>query len=461
MSDENTNFNACFNMKKHLKQLLVMLTLSAGIERAGAQTLVPLWSFTDGDDGANPVAGLVQANDGNLYGTTEFGGTNTEGTVFRITASGALTPLYSFTAGHDGKFPVAGLVQASDGNLYGTAEEGGTNNLGTIFRITTNSILTPLWSFTGGHDGGVPEGGLVQASDGYLYGTAFLGGTNGYGAVFRITTNGALTPFYSFTGSDDGAIPKAGLVQANDGNLYGTTEYGGISSGTSGDGTVFRITTNGVLMPLWSFTGGHDGKFPVAGLVQASDGNLYGTTLGGGTNGWGTVFRIATNDVFTSLYSFSDGYDGAQPEAGLVQANDGNLYGTTYEAGTNVYGTIFRITTSGVLTPLYSFTKSNDGAFPEAGLAQAGNGNLYGTADTGGTNAYGTVFEFIPPLPALNVSLDGNQSVLSWPAWANNYVLQSTTNLASPNWVTVSNVAPGMATVTNSLPAQFFRLAAP
>jgi uncharacterized repeat protein (TIGR03803 family) len=144
-----------------------------------------------------------------------------------------------------------------------------------------------------------------------------------------------------------------------------------------------------------------------------------------------------------------------------VQANDGNLYGTTYEAGTNVYGTIFRITTSGVLTPLYSFTKGNDGAFPEAGLAQASNGNLYGTADTGGTNAYGTVFEFIPPLPALNVSLDGNQSVLSWPAWANNYVLQSTTNLASPNWVTVSNVAPGMATVTNSLPAQFFRLAAP
>jgi len=198
------------------------------------------------------LAGLVQASDGNLYGTTAYD--NTLGTVFRITTNGALTTLHFFYGGSDGGYPQAGLVQASDGNLYGTTEFGGVANWyagsgGTVFRITTNGALTSLYSFTGGNDGGNPLAGLVQASDGNLYGTTFYGGnTNlngyGYGTVFRITTNGVETVLYSFTGEGDGGNPVAGLVQASDGKLYGTTEYGG----TNGYGTIFALL---VPIPLY------------------------------------------------------------------------------------------------------------------------------------------------------------------------------------------------------------------
>jgi uncharacterized repeat protein (TIGR03803 family) len=215
-------------------------------------------------------------------------------------------------------------------------------------------------------------------------------------------------------------------------------------------------------IPLYSFTGGGDGANPVAGLAQASDGNLYGTTHEGGTNGYGAIFRITASGVLIPLYSFTGGNDGANPYAGLVQASDGNLYGTTEYGGTNDDGAVFRITTNGVLTALYSFTDGRDGADPLAGLALADGGNLYGTAPGGGTNRVGTAFELFVSPPALNILSNGRQSVLSWPAWASNFVLQSTTNLASPNWTTISNAMPGMAvTVTNSLPAQFFRLVSP
>jgi uncharacterized repeat protein (TIGR03803 family) len=444
-------------VKKPAKYLLVVLALLAGIQVAVAQpTFIPLYSFAGSPDGDNPIAGLVQANDGNLYGTTYEGGTNGDGMIFRITTSGTETPLYSFTDGYDGAHPYAGLMQASDGNLYGTTEDGGTNGDGTVFRMTTNGVLTPLYSFTGGHDGASPRGGLVQASDGYLYGTTANGGTNFDGTVFRMTTNGVLTPLYSFTGGHDGTFPEAALVQAGDDNLYGTTYAGG----TNGDGVVFRITTNGAETPLYSFTNGNDGAHPAAGLMQANDGNLYGTTADGGTNGDGAIFRITTDGVLTPLYSFTDGHDGADPEAALAQASDGNLYGTCYEGGTNGYGTIFQITTNGALTPLYSFADGHDGADPFAGLVQASDGNLYGTAPGGGTNSDGTVFGLALSPPVLNILYGGNQSVLFWPAWANNYALQSTTNLVSPNWVTVSNAVSGIA-VTNSLPAQYFRLANP
>jgi uncharacterized repeat protein (TIGR03803 family) len=448
-------------MKKPAKQLLFVLLLLSGILTASAQTLIPRYSFIGGNDGGDPVAGLVQASDGNLYGTTFENGTNGYGAIFRISTSGVMTPLYSFTDGHDGAHPDAGLIQASDGNLYGTAEDGGTNGDGTVFRMTTKGVLTPLYSFTGGHDGGDPRGGLVQATDGNLYGTTADGGTNFDGTIFRITTNGALTSLHSFIGSHDGDFPEATLVQAVDGNLYGTTYEGG----TNGYGAIFRITTtNGLLTPLYSFTNGSDGAYPVAGLVQANDGNLYGTTEDGGTNGYGTIFRITTNNIFTPLYSFTDGNDGGNPEGTLVQTSDGNLYGTDYEGGTKGYGVIFRITTSGAMTPLYSFTDGQDGADPLAGVIEANNANLYGTSPGGGTGN-GTVFELTAPSlapPTINILLNGRQSILSWPSSATNFILQSATNLLLPNWITVSNTpAATSLTVTNVFPSQYFRLAYP
>jgi uncharacterized repeat protein (TIGR03803 family) len=348
--------------------------------------LSPLVSFP-GSDGANPYSPLLQAWDGNLYGTTANGGIYGEGAVFRITPNGAITTLYSFTGGNDGRNSYAGLIQASDGWLYGTTQYGGSYGEGTVFRISTGGTLTTLYSFTGAADGGNPAAGLIQASDGGLYGTASAG--NFYGTIFRITTNGGFALLYSFTGVDDGAFPEAALVQASDGWLYGTANQGGIN----GVGTVFRISTNGTFDPLFSFNHA-DGASPAGALIQASDGWLYGTTSSGGNrNGNGTVFKMSTNAVFSAIYLFTGGSDGSNPNAGLVQANDGFLYGTASGGGNSGNGTVFKITTNAVFTPLYSFTGGVDGANPDASLIQASDGSLYGTASGGGTSGNGTVFK--------------------------------------------------------------------
>jgi uncharacterized repeat protein (TIGR03803 family) len=357
-----------------------------------AQTFTTLHSF-DGTDGTYPRGG-VQATDGNLYGTTAYGGANGFGTVFKITTSGTLTTLYNFcsqTGCTDGQYPIAGLIQATDGNLYGTTYEGGANGFGTVFRLTTSGTLTTLHSFGFGTDGVYTYATPVQATDGNLYGTTYGGGAfGGYGTVFKITTSGTLTTLHSFDYTD-GSSSVAGLIQATDGNLYGTTQAGG----AKGYGTVFKITRSGTLTTLYNFcsqTGCTDGLSPDAGLIQATDGNLYGTTYGGGAIGYGTVFKITTSGTLTTLHSFVY-TEPTNPEAGLVQATDGNLYGTTHDGGANRYGTVFKITTSGTLTTLHSFDNT-DGSYPEYGLVQATDGNLYGTTLEGGANGYdyGTVF---------------------------------------------------------------------
>jgi uncharacterized repeat protein (TIGR03803 family) len=361
-------------------------------------TLTSLYSFTGGNDGAAPEAGLVQGNDGNFYGTTAEGGTNGAGTVFTISTNGALISLYSFTGGNDGTYPLAGLVQGSDGYFYGTTSAGGTNGVGTVFTISTNGAFASLYSFTNGNDGRSPNG-LVQGRDGNFYGTTYYGGTNNVGTVFQISTNGALTSLSTFTGGNDGAYPVGVLVQGRDGYFYGTTYHGGTPVGNSGSGTVFQISTNGALIGLYSFTGSHDGADP-NGLVRGSDGYLYGTTRAGGVNNNGTVFQISTNGTYASLYSFT-GTDGSQPFAGLVQGRDGNFYGTTQLGGTggqNGFGTVFAISPNGVLTNLYSFDLFH-GAYPQAGLVQGGDGDFYGTTAGGGPYGglfgigYGTVFK--------------------------------------------------------------------
>jgi len=349
--------------------------------------LTSLYSFTGGGDGANPSAGLVQGSDGNFYGTTY--GVYLAGNVFKMSTNGTLASLYSFTGAIDGGYPECGLVQGSDGNLYGTASRGGWDNQGTVFRISTTGVLTNLHSFTG-YDGAGPTW-LAQGSDGNLYGTTTVayGANGGYGTVFRISTNGVLTNLHVLNGDNEGGSPKAPLVQGSDGNLYGTTYAGGTNG--YGYGTVFRISTNGAFSSLYSFTGGNDGEAP-NGLVQGSDGDFYGTTSSGFVN-FGTVFKISTNGALTTLHLFTGAIDGSQPYAGLVQGSDGNFYGTTYGGGMNSYGTVFRISTNGVLTSLYWFSGGHDGAQPQAGLVQGGDGNFYGTTHFGGTNGYGTVFK--------------------------------------------------------------------
>jgi len=484
--------------KPFLALLMRLLWAAALILPAfGAQAGVvftTLYSFgavtnASGDslDGAKPYAGLVQGSDGNFYGTTSEGGTNGDGTVFKISTNGALTTLYSFS-GNDGGWPSAGLAQGRDGSFYGTTYEGGTNGDGTVFKITTNGALTTLYSFTNGIDGANPDAGLAQGRDGYFYGTTSSGGTNGDGTVFKITTNGALTTLYAFGtvtnaagGPLDGAYPEAGLVQGSDDYFYGTTEYGG----TNGDGTAFKISTNGVLTSLYAFGtvgdgrgGALDGANPQAGLVQGSDGYFYGTTSRGGNfvyfyregSSFGTVFKISVTGVLTTLWAFGasgDLLDGAKPYAGLVQGSDGNFYGTTSEGGTYGYygGTVFQITTNGTLTTLYSFS-GNDGGNPEAALVQGNDGSFYGTTSAGGLNGPGTVFRLIIVPEFQAVTLANGTLNLTWSTEAGGkYQLQYNSDLSSSNWTNLDSpvTATGATlsttdSVTNG-PQRFYRLA--
>jgi uncharacterized repeat protein (TIGR03803 family) len=375
--------------------LATVLVMIASTQSAHAQTFTTLHTF-DSTDGSFPEAGLVQARDGNLYGTTSRDGTSGGGTVFRITPGGTLTTLYNFCSdckgGGYGSY--AGLIQASDGNFYGTASFGGNltcdGGCGTIFKMTQGGTLTTLYNFcpqTGCADGDLPSA-VLQASDGDLYGTADLGGIDNKGTVFKITLSGTLTTLHSFTGTD-GANPNAGLVQATDGNFYGAASDGG----TNGNGTVFKITPSGTFTTVYTFDGTEDGAFPGA-LIQASNGNLYGTTYSAGSGFNGTVFEINSAGTLTTLHSFA-GPDGSSPYSGLVQATNGTLYGTTSFGGANSEGTIFGITASGVLTVLHSFCSQSscaDGEWPTASLIQDTDGSLYGTASTGGVDLSGTVF---------------------------------------------------------------------
>jgi uncharacterized repeat protein (TIGR03803 family) len=425
--------------------------------------LTTLYSF-GGSDGSNPN-GLVQGTDGNFYGTTYRGGAYTNygdglGTVFKTTPSGALTTLYSF-GDIDGDGPVDGLVQGADGDFYGTTEYGGLyvshwgDTFGTVFRITTNGTLTSLYSFSGG-DGANPAAGLARGADGNFYGTTSAGGENYYlddGTVFKIATDGSFTSLISLSGRN-GNEPRGRLVQGLDGNFYGTTCAGGRYSWSRG--TIFKMTTNGTLSTLYSFTGGSDGDYPVAGLVQGADGNFYGTTRYGGTNGSGTVFKIMTNGTFTSLYLFSGGADGANPAAGLVRGADGNFYGTTESGGIyqgrwgETFGTAFEITPDGVLTTVYFFTGGNDGAYPNSTLVQGADGNFYGTTYSGGVYGNGVIYRLslgsVPAPVFQSVTKIGGMIALTWSSVAGQtYQLQYKTDLDQLSWT--DSGSPTVATV--------------
>jgi uncharacterized repeat protein (TIGR03803 family) len=374
---------------------LVAAMITIGCTTVSAQTLTTLHSF-NGGDGLSPEATLVQGSDGNFYGTTALGGAHAKGTVFRIDAAGSLTTLHSFSGFPiDGAVPVGGLVQGTDGNFYGTTASGGAFFEGTVFRITSSGAVTVLHSFNSFFgEGAVPVSGLVQGSDGNFYGTTVIGGDHFLGTVFKINAAGSLTTLHSFSGSPgDGANPIAALVEGTDGNFYGTTPSGGEHF----QGIVYRISQGGGHTVLHSFSGyPAEGGVPFAGLVQGSDGDFYGTTVVGGAHFKGTVFKINAAGSLTMLHSFSGSpNEGANPVDGLVQGNDGNFYGTTALGGTNFRGTIFNIDPTGSLTTLHSFSGSpNEGALPFAGLIQASDGNFYGTTVLGGAHGAGTVFTF-------------------------------------------------------------------
>ncbi len=317
-------------------------------------------------------------------------------------------------AASNGGHPSAGLIEGSDGNFYGTTEGAvsgtigsGLLGFGTIFKMTPAGVLTTLVQFTGNdaaNKGSAPAAGLLLGSDGNFYGTTSSGGAFGNGTVFKMTTAGVLTTLVEFTGNgavNKGASPKASLTKGNDGNFYGTTSGGG----AFGYGTVFKMTSAGALTTLVEFTGNgaaNKGSAPMAGLTLENDGSFYGTTSSGGGSDYGTLFRMTPSGALTTLVNFVGGGSriGFAPKAGLVQTSDGNFYGTTSQGGRfGSAGTVFKMTPAGTLTTLVEFTGnggSSPGVHPYAGLVQGNDGNFYGTTHYGGTYGSGTVFRMSP-----------------------------------------------------------------
>ena len=348
--------------------------------------------------GWKPQAGLIQGPDGWLYGTTAGGMTNYSGAVFRVRTNGLnFATLHAFgTNLYDGESAQARLVQANDGALYGTTVVGGACGVGTVFRVATNGTgYSSLFSFFETDPlGQPPRGELVQGSDGTLYGITGSGGGWGGGTVFKVSANGtAATLLHGFRQTTGEGWAPTALVAGGDGALYGTTVYGG----TNACGTVFRINTNGTGFTLLHQFGvsGVDGKFPSSGqLVQGSGSAFYGATAGGGTNGAGSVFKLSPDGTgYQILHSFNtNGVDGENPYAGVIQAADGALYGTTAHGGFDGCGIVFRLGTDGAnYTILHSFSVTGgDGYSCDTALVQATDGALYGTCGFGGANGYGT-----------------------------------------------------------------------
>jgi uncharacterized repeat protein (TIGR03803 family) len=406
----------------------VVASISCSASVAGNGESV-LYSFDPpgSTDGFTPGP-LIMGSDGNLYGTTQMGGTANEGTVYRLTPAGVETILHSFGTvaannivdgnDADGEVPTGPLIQASDGNFYGVATFGGGNvdangqeiNCGTVFKVTPSGSFSVIYTFLGNrkiggvgpNDGCNPSGTLVQGADGNLHGTTQGGGTNSFGTVFSVALGGSESIVYSFGNLPDGEGPMAGLILGADGNFYGQTIQGGSSncSGEYGAGTFFKMTTAGVETVLYSFPcagslpGGGSG---LGNIVQGSDGNFYGLSNFGGTNDAGTIYRITPAGVETDLHSFGAVGDGSLPVGGLVLGGDGNFYGTTSEANApNNTGTIFEFTLSGTETVLYIFGPAPDGNSPHTSLVLGTNGSFYGTTNAGGANGNGTVFQFTP-----------------------------------------------------------------
>jgi uncharacterized repeat protein (TIGR03803 family) len=422
-------------LNRNLCALILLFT--AAVASSSGQTPSSVYTF-GGPDGEAPQ-GLIQGTDGNYYGVTFYGGVNSScpggancGTAFKITPEGARTTLYSFCSKAkcaDGYNPVGTLVQGADGNFYGVTNDNGYTNCqaacGTVYRLTPGGALTTLHTFDG-TDGAAPTGGLVQDSYGYFYGTTLYGGNLsncepnvpcGVGTVFKISPTGKLTTLYKFcaqTACADGAYPFAGLVRDEDGTMYGATGGGG--AGTCACGTVFEIRGSGAMTTLHSFDG-TDGFDPEATLVQANDGNLYGTTTAGGAYGGGTVFRMAPGGHLVGLANLPSSGDPDYTRAPLTQGTDENFYGAALQDDGGCCGFLFKMTPEGTLTTLFDFSVGETTMGP-VGLFQATNGLFYGTNEGGRlcddcNFDYGTIYSINVGLGPF-VSLQHNSGEIGW-----------------------------------------------
>lgn len=385
-------------MKRRFLSIMVAALIVAGstslqqVSRVAAETAPTLISLQGGP--VNPWGRVIQGPDRTLYGTSHDGGSL--GTVYKL-ASGSTAPqlVYGFPNRTDGSGTDAPVIQGQDGRLYGTTYyDGGSARCGTIFAVNPDGTgFTVLHTFAD-TDGCNPTAGLVQADNGNLYGTVYTGGPNHLGGIFRIAPDGSgYTVLHMFTNVNEGSNPRAGLIEGLDGRLYGTTMGGGAKGG----GIVFAINPDGSgFSTIYAFgrntTDG--GASPRGGLVQGSDGTLYGTTSAGGQYGQGSAFKLTLGGTFTVLHTFGATGDGKSPHAELLLASDGRLYGTAASGGSKEAGLVFSVGTDGSgYTVIHTFLGgSTDGSVPETGLIQDDSGALVGTTTGGGAKNWGTVY---------------------------------------------------------------------
>jgi uncharacterized repeat protein (TIGR03803 family) len=447
----------------------------------GGVTLTTLHSFS-GPDGANPASGLVLGQDGNFYGTTsanDIPSTN-YGSVFRITPGGVLTNLYQFAGGDDGAYPQTGLVLGSDGNLYGTTPYHGAFGWGTIFKISPSGDFATLVSLDS--SAGSPGSLLVAGTDGNFYVVGNFGFGTGLGSVFSVTPGGVtnvLTYFYGTNGFTGWSSSRDMLLLGPDGNFYGATQYGGArfrgEFAYPACGTVFQMAPDGTLTTLASLDGTNGAG--VDALIQGRDGDLYGLASNGGpgfidhpaggSGGDGTIFKVTTNGTLSAV-AFFNSTNGSGPGS-IMQASDGNFYGTTGSGGTNGgHGTVFKMTADGTLTSLLSFNGTNGANPAYATLVQVADGTFYGTTDRGGPNNLGTVFRLtLTPDPPVfqSVTPATNALVLTWTtAPGRSYQVQFTTDLIHTNWtslgppITATNTSAVASDTLDPDPQRFYRV---
>jgi uncharacterized repeat protein (TIGR03803 family) len=371
----------------------VMMAVAV-IQPASAQTFTVLHEFAGSpNDGSGPQGGLVRDSAGNFFGTTANGGADSEGSAFKLTPAGRETMLFSFSLS-EGAFPASNLVFDAAGNMYGTADEG-PGGAGVIFRLAKDGTEVVFHAFQGGQNSvaAVPKGGLTKDAAGNFYGATLLGGL-GFGTIYRVDPTGKLKVLYNFQGKADGASPQGPLVRDAAGNIFGSAA----EKGSHSAGTIFKLAPDGTLTVLHSFTGTRDGKTPQGGLLLDGAGNLFGSTFGGGDTGNGTIFQVSKNGGFRRLHTFSGAVDGTNPNGALIRDTAGNIFGTAQLGGTFSLGTVFKLTSAGQLIVLHNFTGDEDGATPFSGLLLDAAGNLFGTAEQNFLidQRGGTVFKITP-----------------------------------------------------------------
>ncbi|HEX4077303.1 MAG TPA: choice-of-anchor tandem repeat GloVer-containing protein [Rhizomicrobium sp.] len=363
-----------------------------GARPAQARGSTVLYNFAGSSDGGDPFAGLIRDSAGNLYGTADYGGTAFAGAVFKVAPDGTETTLYSFSGGADGAQPLAALVRDKEGNLYGTTTMGGSANAGVVFKLDAGDTETILHNFIGGTDGTTPTGGLLEDKAGNFYGTASQGGTSNAGVMFKISAKGRYSILHTFTGAaNDGKYPTyTSLLMDKKGTLYGVTEEGGAADG----GILYKFSKTGKLTILHSFMGGTTDGCDVLGTPFIDGaGNFYGTTSSCGTSSLGTVWTVSANGTETVLHSFAGGTsDGEYPLAGVIVDASGNIYGNTETGGASNFGTVYAISPNGSFTLVHSFD-GTDGKYPYGSFVRSAKGTLFGTTQNGGTIGYGTVWK--------------------------------------------------------------------